>query len=80
MRRYLVFAGEEYESTSGGWDNLVSDNTGNNSFDTLDEAKALAVGNQEWSHVVDIHTGEKVFEWIKYPGREKSQIRIDSAG
>ncbi|MDP3697747.1 MAG: hypothetical protein Q8R55_07110 [Candidatus Taylorbacteria bacterium] len=75
VKRYVVFAGQEYESTSGGWDDRVCDREGNNSFDTIEEARALAIENQEWSHVVDLHMGEKIFEWRKYSGKGKPQIK-----
>ena len=55
MRRFIVFAGDEYYP-SGGWLDFES------SHDTLEAAllvaNALRRGRADWSHVVDSESGE----------------------
>lgn len=53
IKRYLVFAGEDFYAL-GGWGDFCGD------FDTEDEAfkAALDVPNSEWRHIVDTKTGK----------------------
>jgi len=54
MKRFLVFAYEQYYPR-GGWGDFVGD------FDTLEEVYAADLGKYtEWAHVVDLTTGEQV--------------------
>jgi hypothetical protein len=46
MKRYLLFAGENYYPLGGWFDYEVS-------FDTVDEAIAAVPASAEWWHVVD---------------------------
>ena len=65
LKIYALFAGFTYYP-SGGWDDFQE------SWLTLDQAKAAVVKNQEeardkfnrweWWHVVDLASGMKVFE------------------
>jgi hypothetical protein len=52
MKRFLLFAGDNYYP-EGGWDDFI------NSFDTLEEVE-LNLGVCDWFHVVDSTTGEKI--------------------
>lgn len=54
MKRYALFSGDAYYP-AGGWDDFRG------SFDTLDEAVAAAQKRgDDWSHVVDLHSGKEV--------------------
>jgi hypothetical protein len=58
VKRFLVFAGDDYYP-SGGWHDLVGD------FDSLEEARNVATKSEKrghWSHIIDLTTGEKVPE------------------
>lgn len=59
MKRYLIFAGNDYEA-AGGWDDFID------SFDVLDLAIQHARrsmykhkrGGNDWVHIVDTQTGK----------------------
>ncbi len=54
MRRFLVFGGDFYYPR-GGWTDLISQ------FDTMEEVREyLNVCRDDWYHVVDSTTGEKI--------------------
>lgn len=60
LKRFAVFAGDNYYPW-GGFSDLVG------TFDDKDEAiaeakKAEARIHDEWSHVIDLQTGEWVYE------------------
>jgi len=73
MKRYLIFAGNDYEAM-GGWDDLLGTSS------SLQAAKKRARaclylkagyyphrGDNEWSHVVDVLTGKMLFSYsVKY--------------
>lgn len=51
MKRFLVFAGDDYYPT-GGWDDFVGD------CDTLAEATALVEKrHRDWAHCADLEGG-----------------------
>lgn len=60
MKRFALFEGEDYYP-SGGWGDMVG------LFDTAEEAMAES-GKinvyRDWGHVVDLLTGEEVFEMV----------------
>jgi hypothetical protein len=61
MKRYLLFAGDEYYPT-GGWGDFISD------FDTLEEAKKdLLSGrfDKDWYQIVDTQNKEVVDFFLK---------------
>lgn len=52
MKRYIVLAGDFYYPAGGAYD--FSDD-----FEDLKNAKASAIdGRDDWSHILDTHTGE----------------------
>jgi hypothetical protein len=56
LKRYLVFAGENYYAAGGWWDFRGS-------FDDLEEARLEVkgwTGKMHWTQIVDIETGEEV--------------------
>ena len=60
MKRFLVFAGNNYYP-GGGWTDFRKD------ADTIEAARELAevrgvYGTSDWVHVVDTQTGEIVWE------------------
>lgn len=67
MKRFLVFAGDNYYP-AGGWGDYVD------SYESAEEAHmAAAKQGYDWSHVVDLELGEEVdsegkpitYEWEK---------------
>ena len=57
LKRYALFAGRDYDWTAGGWDDFFD------SYDSIAEASLAGIeSRQDWWHVVDLHTGEKVVE------------------
>lgn len=62
LKQFVIFAGSPGEE-GGGWDNILKD-IGSGvilSFDTLQQARLLesSLTAYDWSHVVDLQTGEK---------------------
>jgi hypothetical protein len=54
IKRYAAFSGSNYYP-DGGWDDFVG------TYDTLEEARmAQRPNDNDWQHVVDLETGEKV--------------------
>lgn len=53
MKRYLLFEGYDYEA-NGGFDDFAG------SFDTIKKARNSSTN--EWYHIVDSKTWEKVFD------------------
>jgi menaquinone-dependent protoporphyrinogen IX oxidase len=51
MKRYLLFAGEDYYPR-GGWSDFIGD------FDTIDEAKNYKIEYIDWIQIVDLETGK----------------------
>lgn len=56
MKRFLLFAGNQFENL-GGWDDLIS------SFETEKDAmeagkKLIDDGDRDWYHIVDLDTGQ----------------------
>jgi len=66
MLRYIIFAGRTDDGGNEGWRSVLRDE--NNqilSFNNADEAiaklpKTSGFDGYDWSHVVDIHTGQIV--------------------
>lgn len=59
MKRYLLFAGDNYYP-SGGWGDFV---TSHDDIEVLRRHPDFAAGSNDgglrWSHIVDTHTGQK---------------------
>jgi hypothetical protein len=57
MKRFLLFAGDEYYP-AGGWEDFIE------SFSTVNGALAEAATLEaDWFHIVDLTTGEMVEEY-----------------
>jgi hypothetical protein len=55
MKRYALFAGETYYP-AGGWSDFIG------SFDSFSAADEVAQKeNRDWSHVIDLDTGEWLY-------------------
>ena len=70
MKRFLIFAGDDYEA-AGGWDDLID------SFDVLDLAIQHARrsmyqhkrGGNDWAHIVDARHGKVCHRIERYNGK-----------
>jgi hypothetical protein len=72
IKRFLLFAGQQYYPV-GGWDDFVS------SFETIEEAKKYPIAEiDDWVQIVNLQTGTNYersnyahSEWIEYTEESK---------
>lgn len=55
VKRFVLFAGRDYDHTAGGWREYVGD------YDHLHEARGVGIASRmDWWNVIDLETGEEV--------------------
>ncbi len=59
MKRYALFAGQDYYP-SGGWDDFQSSHdTADQAVTALTATAATSDCDWDWAHIIDLHTGTR---------------------